>query len=135
MPTAPAEKSLTPDSIKVLTFICFSFKIKITRVTSQALALFLEFKRRGGIQTVHEGLLQSKPVGGWTQTNMLQEKWRKSGSDEGDGGVKIEVWRLRSSNLIVDVLLELQLLLHGLQAVLCVHSLQHLILQLLPGIG
>lgn len=84
---------------------------------------------------MHEGLLQSKPVGGWTQTNMLQEKWRKSGSDEGDGGVKIEVWRLRSSNLIVDVLLELQLLLHGLQAVLCVHSLQHLILQLLPGIG
>lgn len=41
----------------------------------------------------------------------------------------------RSTNLSVDVLLELQLLLQGLQAVLCVHPPQHLILQLLLRIG
>lgn len=41
----------------------------------------------------------------------------------------------RSTNLGVDVLLELQLLLQGLQAVLCIHPPQHLVLQLLLCIG
>lgn len=42
---------------------------------------------------------------------------------------------MKSRNLVVDVLLELQLLLQGLQAVLGVHSPQHLILQLPLGIS
>lgn len=42
---------------------------------------------------------------------------------------------MKSGNLVVDVLLELQLLLQGLQAVLGVHSPQHLILQLPLGIS
>lgn len=42
---------------------------------------------------------------------------------------------MKSENLVEDVLLELQLLLQGLQAVLGVHSPQHLVLQLLLGIG
>jgi len=43
--------------------------------------------------------------------------------------------KVKSGNLVVDVLLELQFLLHGLQAVLGVHSPQRLILQLPLGIG
>lgn len=42
---------------------------------------------------------------------------------------------MKSEYLAVDVLLELQFLLQGLQAVLGVHSPQHLILQLPLGIG
>lgn len=41
---------------------------------------------------------------------------------------------MRSENLVVNVLLELQFLLQGLQAVLGIHSPQHLILQLPLGI-
>ena len=40
-----------------------------------------------------------------------------------------------STNLAVDVFLELQLLLQSLQAILSIHSPQHLFLQLSLGIG
>lgn len=42
---------------------------------------------------------------------------------------------LTETNLRVEVLLKVQLLFEGLDAILTVHPPQHLILQLLPGIG
>lgn len=47
----------------------------------------------------------------------------------------LEANQQRSTDLIVDVLLELLLLPQGLETVFSIHPPQHLILQLLPGVG
>lgn len=65
-----------------------------------------------------------------------QKKQHKNMSD-GNTALRIILFAilLQQTDLRVEVLLELQLLFEGLDAILTIHPSQHLILQLLSGIG
>lgn len=71
----------------------------------------------------------------WLEANQYPVEKMKSRTDDFRQLNTNRKVKAKSRNLVVDVLLELELLLHGLQAVLSVHSPQHLVLQLLLGIG
>lgn len=71
----------------------------------------------------------NKQVGVWKRIKILQRR-RKAERTRKNRSVEV-----KSTDLGRDVLLELQLLLQGLQAVLGVHSPQHLVLQLLLHVG
>lgn len=71
----------------------------------------------------------------WLEENQYPVEKMKSRTDDFRQLNTNRRAKVKSRNLVVDVLLELQLLLQGLQAVLGVHSPQHLVLQLLLGIG